>query len=91
MATAVPVQSSALHQMPHDAVGVVGGLLFRPMERLSRIVLVVADARDFSYRGQGFGEVVKNACAEGEIFSRLRVCREPCGHRSFSMPLAVLH
>jgi hypothetical protein len=52
------IYRTALHQVPANTVGMVGGFLAGPMKRLPGVVLLVSDKRNLCDRRQCVREVI---------------------------------
>ncbi len=73
MADAIAVHTPTLHHMAQNSISLVHAFAASPVERLTWIVLVVADTRDLGYCDESIREVVKDAGAEGDGLAGFRV------------------
>src|SRR6266498_1808640 len=69
MSDPIRVQGASLDEMPHERIGVVSGLRLIPVERLTRVMLLVTYARDFGHRHKSIGEIVNYPRRHREVLA----------------------
>ena len=69
----IAIQSSPFDKMPRNTVSVVVGLCPRPMERLTRVMLVVANPGDFGHGRDCVRKIVEHATCDRESLPGLSV------------------